>query len=229
MKTKITLLIFLFLIGMTACQTKKEDLKSDAEKRGYAIGISISKSLAYDKDNINIDLVMQGIRDGLDSTSLFTDQEVNQILQAYQTEVMQKDEAKRLAEDKANKIEGEKFLEENKTKEGVITLPSGLQYKVLKAGKGRSPKTNDKVSVHYAGRLVNGKEFGSSYKSKEPSEFIIGKGIKGWTEALLLMKTGDKWEVYIPDSLAYSDGSPTPKIPPFSTLIFEVELLDIVK
>ncbi|MHA3773950.1 FKBP-type peptidyl-prolyl cis-trans isomerase [Verrucomicrobiota bacterium sgz303538] len=122
---------------------------------------------------------------------------------------------------------GEKFLKENAAKEGVKTLPSGLQYKVLKQGEGKSPKATDTVSVHYKGTLIDGKEFDSSYKRGEPAEFPVNRVIKGWTEALQLMKEGDKWMLYIPSNLAYGSRGAGRDIGPDETLIFEVELLKV--
>jgi len=127
-----------------------------------------------------------------------------------------------------NKEAGIRFLEENKEKAGVITLPSGLQYKVIKEGKGAIPTSSDFVKVHYKGTLVDGTEFDSSYSRNAPSEFGVTQVIKGWTEALLLMPVGSKWEVYVPQELAYGDAD-RGTIKPFSALIFEVELLEIVK
>ena len=128
----------------------------------------------------------------------------------------------------SNREAGEKFLAENKTKEGVQVTPSGLQYKVIKQGKGAVPTTTDKVSVHYRGTLIDGTEFDSSYKRNQPTEFGVTQVIKGWTEALTMMPVGSKWEIYIPQELAYGSRGQS-QIKPFSTLIFEVELLDIVK
>ena len=126
-----------------------------------------------------------------------------------------------------NKAVGKSFLETNKDKEGVVTLPSGLQYKVIKKGNGDSPKASDKVSCHYKGTTIDGKEFDSSYKRGKPASFPVGGVIKGWTEALQLMKTGSKWKLYIPADLAYGDKGAGQVIGPGSTLIFEVELLGI--
>lgn len=125
------------------------------------------------------------------------------------------------------KDEGQKYLAENKKKDGVITLPSGLQYKILKKGTGEKPKETDKVKTHYKGLLVNGKVFDSSYDRGEPAVFPVNGVIKGWTEALLLMKPGSKWILYIPYQLAYGERGIKGVIPPFSTLIFEIELISI--
>ena len=126
-----------------------------------------------------------------------------------------------------NKKEGEEFLAKNREKEGVITLESGLQYKVIKEGNGPTPTVANKVKTHYRGRLIDGTEFDSSYKRGQPATFPVTGVIKGWTEALLLMNVGSKWELYIPYDLAYGEQGRPPKIPPASTLIFEIELLGI--
>ena len=149
--------------------------------------------------------------------------------QMYVQEVMTAANEKKMeAQFGSNREAGEKFLAENKTKEGVQVTPSGLQYKVIKQGKGAVPTATDKVSVHYRGTLIDGTEFDSSYKRNKPTEFAANQVIKGWTEALTMMPVGSKWELYIPQELAYGSRNQG-QIKPFSTLIFEVELLDIVK
>lgn len=150
--------------------------------------------------------------------------------QEYMTKQMDLIKEKALSEKYAdNKAAGEKFLAENKTKEGVVTLPSGLQYKILTEGKGAIPADTSRVKVNYRGTLIDGKEFDSSYKRKEPSTFRANQVIKGWTEALTMMPVGSKWELYIPYNLAYGSRETGGDIKPFSTLIFEVELLSIEK
>ena len=150
--------------------------------------------------------------------------------QEYMTKQMDTIKEKAIAEKYAdNKAAGEKFLAENKEKEGVITLPNGLQYKVIKEGNGAKPAENDRVKVNYRGTLIDGKEFDSSYKRNEPATFRANQVIKGWTEALTMMPVGSKWELYIPSELAYGTRETGGDIKPFSTLIFEVELLEIVK
>ena len=150
--------------------------------------------------------------------------------QEYMTKQMDTIKEKAIAEKYAdNKAAGEKFLAENKEKEGVITLPSGLQYKVIKEGKGAKPTETDRVKVNYRGTLIDGKEFDSSYKRNEPATFRANQVIKGWTEALTMMPVGSKWELYIPSELAYGTRETGGDIKPYSALIFEVELLEIVK
>jgi FKBP-type peptidyl-prolyl cis-trans isomerase FklB len=142
---------------------------------------------------------------------------------AFQKEMM----AKQSEVAKKNRAEGEAFLAENKKKEGVKTLPSGLQYKVIKAGTGKKPKSTDTVTVHYRGALINGAEFDSSFKRGQPATFLVSKVIPGWTEALQLMEVGAKWQLFIPSSLAYGEQGAGSDIGPNATLIFEVELVSI--
>ena len=156
-----------------------------------------------------------------------TDEEVQQVMQDFQKKMMAKQMAAREEGLAKNKGEGEKFLAENKKKEGVKTTASGLQYKVIKDGTGKTPKATDTVKTHYRGTLINGTEFDSSYKRGEPAEFPVNGVIKGWTEALQLMKEGAKWQLFIPSNLAYGERGAGQAIGPNATLIFDIELLDI--
>ncbi len=176
---------------------------------------------SIDKDN----LVAGFIAGVLNKDQKMTMEEAQEYVQAVMEAANEK---KMEAQFGSNREAGEKFLAENKTKEGVQVTPSGLQYKVIKQGKGAVPTTTDKVSVHYRGTLIDGTEFDSSYKRNKPTEFGVTQVIKGWTEALTMMPVGSKWEIYIPQELAYGSRNQG-QIKPFSTLIFEVELLDIVK
>lgn len=155
-----------------------------------------------------------------------TQEEAQQYMNTQMDAIKEKAIAEKYAD---NKAAGEKFLAENKEKEGVVTLPSGLQYKIITAGKGEIPADTCRVKVNYRGTLIDGTEFDSSYKRKEPATFRANQVIKGWTEALTMMPVGSKWELYIPSELAYGSRETGGDIKPFSTLIFEVELLEIVK
>ena len=157
-----------------------------------------------------------------------TDEEVRETLTALSVGLKEKAMAKRKEAGAASIKEGKEFLDANKKKEGVVTLPSGLQYKVIKAGTGAVPKATDTVKTHYRGTLISGTEFDSSYKRNEPAEFPVGGVIKGWTEALQLMKTGSKWQLYIPSELAYGENGAGADIPPNAVLTFDIELLEIV-
>ena len=211
----------------------------DPKMKAYVIGMSIAqqvnermlpgmrKEFENTPDSILADLFYRGFTDALmKDTTVFT---LNKA-EDYFTEKQKADKA--IREEKlygANRDAGKKFLEENAQKEGVITLPSGLQYKVLVKGEGEVPTRSDKVKVHYEGRLLDGTVFDSSYKRNEPSEFTPTQVIKGWTEALTMMPVGSKWQLYIPYELAYGERGAGEDIKPYITLIFDVELLDIVK
>ena len=212
-------------------------LKSDKEKVSYAIGVSWGMQLKTVNLDLDMDSLVQGMRDAQAGRALaLSDDDIRASLQKMQTDVQQKQQehmkevAAHMKElgDK-NKVDGPKFLEENKKKEGVVTLPSGLQYKVIKEGEGDLPKPTDIVTVNYKGMFTDGTEFDSSFKHGKPIEVPLdGQFIPGMTDALKLMKSGAKWMVYIPPELAYGDrGMPPAGIAPNAVLVFEVEVLGI--
>jgi FKBP-type peptidyl-prolyl cis-trans isomerase len=213
----IALALFSSLVVADAADAKT--FKDDREKANYAIGVSIGTS--FKQQNIEFDspAVTQGINDALAGSPALTMPEVNEAIKKYQ-----QDRRAQLAD--KNKKAGEAYLAENKTKNGVVTLASGLQYKIITQGSGDSPKAEDTVTVNYRGSLIDGTEFDSSAKSGKPATFRVGGVIKGWTEALLLMKPGAKWQLFIPQDLAYGEMG-RPSIPPGSTLIFDVELVSV--
>ncbi len=233
MKYLFSVILAVFLISTVACQSKieKKDLKTSKDSVSYAIGYDIGSNFNKQGIEIDVEKLSKGISDGLlDSAGtggIFTQDELKQIFTNLQQQMMEKQQAKAENSAKKNKEIEDKFLAENSKKTGVVTLPSGLQYKVVKAGTGPSPKATDKVTVHYRGTLINGQEFDSSYKNGEPVTFPLNGVIPGWTEALQLMKVGDKWEVYIPSALGYGNRGAGQMIEPGATLIFEVELLGI--
>ncbi len=215
--------------------------KDDSERDSYAIGMSYGaglktnfKSQAPDF-NMNTDALSKGFKDGLSGESLVTEAQAHEILNNFRKDLQLKAQEKRRMLGEQNKKDGAAFLAENKKKDGVkilpVTLPSGavaeLQYKVLTEGTGDMPKSSDTVSVNYRGTLVNGTEFDSSFKRGQPASFPVGGVIKGWTEALKMMKTGSKWQLAIPPELAYGDAGGGPLIGPGATLIFEVELISV--
>jgi len=203
-------------------------LKSQKEKVSYSIGLDIGRNFQQQSLDIDVDLLAKGIKDVLSHTTpLLTDEEVREVMMAFQREMMEKANEKMKKVGEKNKKEGEAFLAANKKKEGVKTLPSGLQYRILKEGTGRTPKLTDTVTTHYRGTLIDGKEFDSSYSRGEPTTFVVNQVIKGWTEALQLMKVGSKWQLFVPAQLAYGERAMSEEIGPHSTLIFEVELLSI--
>ncbi|MEN8217678.1 MAG: FKBP-type peptidyl-prolyl cis-trans isomerase [Pseudomonadota bacterium] len=201
---------------------------SDQEKLNYAFGYSLGKSFKSQGIEIDLDILVKGMKDGLsDSKAVMSQQEMTGVLKAFQREQMAKQMAARQALVKENLKAGKAFLAENKTKEGVVTLPSGLQYKVITPGTGKTPKATDKVKTNYRGTLIDGTEFDSSYKRGKPATFPVKGVIKGWTEALQLMKEGAKWQLFIPSDLAYGKRGAGKKIGTNATLIFEIELISI--
>ncbi|MFQ5353330.1 MAG: FKBP-type peptidyl-prolyl cis-trans isomerase [Thermodesulfobacteriota bacterium] len=202
---------------------------SEAQTLSYVFGTKIGDVSRDNKIDIDTELLLKGIDDRVKGVELaLTDEQMNLAMSSFQQKVMAQRKAELESKRKDNAIEGKKFLEANKKKKGVVTTASGLQYKVIKEGSGPMPKATDKVKVHYRGTLIDGTEFDSSYKRNKPAEFGLKQVIKGWTEGLQLMKVGSKHELYIPAKLAYGKNGP-PMIGPEKTLIFEVELLDIVK
>src|SRR5438093_1928773 len=203
-------------------QEKSPQLKDQKDKVSYSIGMQIGFNLARQKVDINPDVLAAGIKDSLAGKPQLTPDQVKDIMAQFEKDMEQKQ--KQLGE--KNKTEGAKFLEENKSKPGVKTTASGLQYKVEKEGTGAQPKATEMVTVNYRGTLIDGTELDSSYKRGQPATFPVNGVIKGWTEALQLMKVGSKYQLWIPSSLAYGERSVSPEIAPNATLIFEVELLD---
>lgn len=204
-------------------------LETEDQKVSYAIGAQVGESLRSAKVPVDRAAFTAALFAALEGKDLaMTKEELNQTMNAFQQRMMEAHSKAQQEEGSKGLEEAKKFLEENKAKEGVKTLPSGLQYKVLKSGTGASPKASDTVKTHYEGKFINGEIFDSSIQRGTPAEFPVGGVIKGWTEALQLMKVGDKWQLFVPPDLAYGENSP-PSIPPNSLLIFEVELIDIVK
>ena len=203
-------------------------LKTDKEKLSYAIGMNIGQGMKKDSLDIDPAILSRAIKDAVTgSKPAMTEEEARTIVTAFRTEMVKKQQAEAQKAGEVNKQAGDKFLAENKTKDGVVTLPSGLQYKVIKQGDGPKPTASDTVVTNYRGTLIDGKEFDSSYKRGQPATFPVGQVIKGWTEALQLMPVGSKWQLYIPSNLAYGDRGAGGDIGPNSTLIFDIELLSI--
>ena len=213
----------------------KADLKTEDDKVGYSLGFSIGSSFKKDELKMNLEIFQKGIKDGFTGgKQILDEQEIKKTMMAFQQKMMAKKEAERMKkmeerkkQGEANKERGKKFLEENKAKKNIITLTSGLQYKILKKGTGASPKATDTVRCHYRGTTIDGKEFDSSYKRGKPATFALNRVIKGWTEGLQLMKEGGKWQFFIPSELAYGKRGSGQHIGPNEVLIFEVELLGI--
>ncbi len=207
-------------------------LKTRKEKFSYALGMNIGTgySQGLKKQSVEVDwnLIAQGMKDAATGSKMrLTQDEAQAVLKEIQTEVQKQQQEKTQQAASANKTEGEAFLAANKSKDGVVTLPSGLQYKILTAGTGPKPTASDSVKCNYKGTLIDGKEFDSSYKRGQPATFAVGQVIKGWTEALELMPVGSKWQIFVPSSLGYGERGAGAEIGPGATLIFEVELLSI--
>jgi FKBP-type peptidyl-prolyl cis-trans isomerase len=215
--------------GTTAKTPVPFTLKTQKDKASYAIGLNIGKSMHKDSVEVDTSILLRGLKDGLaGSKPLLTDDEARAAMVTLQTDLRKKQEEKMLVQGEANKKDGEAFLAENKTKDGVVTLPSGLQYKILKEGTGPKPTATDTVVCNYKGTLLDNTEFDSSYKRGQPATFPVGGVIKGWTEALQLMPVGSKWQLFIPSELAYgARGGPGGGIGPNATLVFEVELMSV--
>jgi FKBP-type peptidyl-prolyl cis-trans isomerase FklB len=211
----------------TAAKPKPLVPITDKDKQSYAVGVNVGKSLHRDEIDVEPKFVLQGLQDALANGKLqLTDDQIKTVMTDLQNQVRQKQEEKRQAMAEGNKKDGAAFLAANATKEGVVTLPSGLQYKVLAAGTGPKPTASDSVVCNYRGTLLDNTEFDSSYKRGQPTTFPVSGVIKGWTEALQLMPVGSKWQLFIPADLAYGDRPQGPG-GPNSTLIFEIELLSI--
>jgi FKBP-type peptidyl-prolyl cis-trans isomerase FklB len=228
MKKIIIVLIGLFFVNHLNAQTKNL-LKTQEDSVSYSIGQNIGTNLKDPNMKINFDLLIKGVKDAsTNAKSLLTEEEMQKVMMGFNQRLMAKKSEEMNAAKEKNKKAGIEFLEANKKNESVKVLESGLQYKVLVEGEGPSPTKDDKVKVHYRGTLIDGKEFDSSYSRNEPAVFGVSQVIKGWTEALQLMKAGSKWMLYIPSDLAYGDNGAGDVIGPGSVLIFEVELIEVV-
>ena len=223
MKRLILVLAALPIALPLFAQEKSPQLKDQKDKFSYSIGLNIGSNLTRQNVPVNPDLIAAGIKDSIAGKPQLTPDQVKEVMAGFEKDMEQKQKA---AAEK-NTSEGTKFLEENKKKEGVKTTASGLQYKTIKEGTGAAPKATDTVTVNYRGTLINGTEFDSSYKRGEPATFPVNGVIKGWTEALQLMKAGSKYQLFIPPNLAYGERAVGPDISPNSTLIFDVELLSV--
>jgi FKBP-type peptidyl-prolyl cis-trans isomerase len=203
-------------------------LNTKKEKVSYAIGADLGGKLKTSSIEVDPNILTRALKDSLTGAkSAMTEDEVRATLSDLTKDLQQKQAALNKEKADKNKKDGDAFLAANKTKEGVVALPSGLQYKILKAGTGPKPTAADTVVCNYKGTLIDGKEFDSSYKRGQPATFPVGGVIKGWTEALQLMPVGSTWQLFIPADLAYGDRQAGPDITPGSTLVFEVELMSI--
>jgi FKBP-type peptidyl-prolyl cis-trans isomerase FklB len=222
----IALVAVTFLAGQVEAQDASA-LKTQKDKVSYAIGLDIGRNMKKQEIDVDANLLVKGLKEGLSGGKpLLTDQELGEVMNTFRKDLVAKQQERQKVMAEKNKKDGAAFLAENKKKEGVVTLPSGLQYKVIKAGTGKKPKSTDSVTVNYKGTLLDGTEFDSSYKRGKPASFGVTGVIKGWTEALQLMEEGATWQLFIPAELAYGERG-TPTTGPNATLIFEVELISV--
>jgi FKBP-type peptidyl-prolyl cis-trans isomerase len=220
--------IALFLLAACGPQAAKGPvaLESDDAKANYSVGYQIGGDFKRQNIPLDADALVAGLRDAIEGGEARLDEEARrESLAALRQRIVAEGQAQHQAQAEANLAAAKAFLEANRTKEGVQTLPSGLQYKVLVEGTGPKPAATDTVTVHYRGKLLDGTEFDSSYSRNEPATFPLNRVIKGWTEGLQLMGEGAKWELYVPPDLGYGERGAGSKIPPQSALVFEVELL----
>ncbi|MBK8226549.1 MAG: FKBP-type peptidyl-prolyl cis-trans isomerase [Flavobacteriales bacterium] len=219
---------------ITACsqgQKGRVALATEIDSVSYAIGADIGTNFKRNKlADVNVQALAMGLGDALDSTGLMTEDEVNKVVQGYMMKLQEAKMAEEQAKGEENRVKGEQFLAENGKRKEVVTTASGLQYEVIKMGSGAKPTAEQQVKVHYHGTLIDGTVFDSSVDRGEPITYAVNGFVRGWQEALQMMPIGSKWKVYIPSDLGYgAQSAPGGKIPANSTLIFDLELLDVVK
>jgi FKBP-type peptidyl-prolyl cis-trans isomerase FklB len=228
MTRKWLALLGMVLLAAQAGAAEKPFFKAEKDKVGYALGVDLARNLKKQGIEVDADAMANGLKDEFAGQKpRLTEDEIRKIVKEFQGEVRRKQARDRKIAAIENKQKGDAFLAENGKKEGVVTLPDGLQYKVLKEGQGKKPTENDKVEVHYRGTLINGTEFDSSYNRGQPTTFPVKGVIRGWREALQLMPVGSKWQIFIPAPLAYGERGSGQAIGPNETLIFELDLLAI--
>lgn len=228
MNTRLLSLLLVFALPMGAYGQEEPDLSTDQQKFSYALGLQYGQRIGTQLQNQGVEIdaaaMAAGIRDAIGGSDYrIPIDELQAGVEQYQQELQSRQQA---AADQ-NMKDGQEFLADNKTKEGVVTLPSGLQYKVLEEGSGKSPSAEDSVVVHYRGELLDGSEFDSSYSRGEPATLTVDQTIEGWQEALPLMQEGDKWRLFVPPELAYGERGAGGAIGPNETLIFDVELISV--
>lgn len=242
MRFTLSLLLLLAIQPVITAAEPQEDLPEPAatpaggveegqqfqQKVAYSIGLDLGRRLRSDGIEVDLRAVVSGLRDGLtDAKPKLTDEQITAVMTQFQQQMQQKAQAQMADIAGENQAKGEAFLKENASKEGIQTTDSGLQYRIIEEGNGDSPTAADTVECHYEGKLINGEVFDSSYKRGEPATFPVGGVIAGWTEALQMMKTGAKWEVFLPSDIAYGPRGAGGAIGPNETLIFQIELLGI--
>jgi len=228
MKSLVIFLMSLVLLIPQVMAADNGTLKNQKEKLSYTLGTDVAKSLKQLGVEVDMDTFTKGVKDALTGAKpQLTEEEMKTVMNTFKQEMGAKQMEKMKAMGEKNKKEGEAFLAENKKKSGVKTTASGLQYKVIKEGTGKTPKKTDKVNCNYQGTLVDGTEFDSSYKRGQPATFPVEGVIPAWTEALQMMKVGSKWQIFVPAKLGYGERGAGPVIGPNAVLIFTIELLSI--
>lgn len=226
MRLLLTGASFALLAGIAFAEP--QELKTEKEKLSYSMGVATGMQMKRQAIEVDTEMFAKGLKDAVSGGALMMPEpQIQETLMKFQQDMATKQAEKTKQQADKNKREGDAFLAENKKKEGVKTLPSGLQYKVVTQGKGRVPKETDTVTTHYRGTLIDGTEFDSSHKRGQPASFAVNGVIKGWTEALLLMKEGSTWQLFIPSELAYGERGAGQTIGPNATLIFDIELISI--
>ena len=226
-----SLCTWLCLLSTVPLLAQQAGMVTKTDSLSYALGTDIARSLQQLDVPLSPDMIYQGLSDGLDSgrVAQLTGEQAQALIQAFQQEAQRRQQVKLQEKMKMAQAVEDSFLAQNAEQEGITALPSGLQYQVLEAGEGPKPTAESTVKAHYEGRLLDGTVFDSSYKRGEPIEFPVGRVISGWTEALQLMPVGSRWRLFIPSKLGYGPQGAPPSIGPNATLIFEVELLEIVE
>lgn len=228
MKAKIIVCVGLAILAGSISAQDKLNLQDKKQRISYSIGADIGSNFKRNDIEVDVKALAAGLADALAGKTALTDAEIRETITAFRTELMEKFQKKQDELAQKNLKEGEEFLAANAKKEGVKVTKSGLQYQVIKSGKGKTPKANDMVKTHYHGTLIDGTVFDSSVERNEPAVFPVSGVIPGWTEALQMMKEGDKWKLFIPAKLAYGERGAGQRIPPNSVLIFEIELLEVL-
>lgn len=234
-KMKIMKFLSLVIMGLLVISCNKngatkKPLKTELDSVSYAIGMDVANNVKRSFDEFDNDLFIQGYRNATDSTDIMLDQaKAQQLVRSYFQKKQQEEIARRQEEAIKNKEEGEKFLAENKTKEGVLTTETGLQYMVLNEGTGDKPQATSKVKIHYHGTLTDGTVFDSSVDKGQPIEMRVNQFVKGFSEGLMLMPAGSKYKLFIPGNLGYGTNPPGDIIKPNSVIVFDVELLEILE
>ncbi|RAP38373.1 hypothetical protein B1207_00335 [Legionella quinlivanii] len=230
MKMKLVAAATMSLAMSTAIAASDVTLSTDMDKLSYSIGADLGKNFKKQGIEVNPAAMAKGLQDGMAGSQLMlTDDQMKEVLNKFQKDLMSKRNAEFSKKSEENKSKGEAFLSQNKTKEGVVSLPSGLQYKIIETGSGAKPAKDDTVTVEYTGKTIDGQVFDSTDKSGKPATFKVSQVIPGWTEALQLMPAGSTWEIYIPSALAYGPRSVGGPIGPNETLIFKIHLISVKK